>query len=270
MRPREAPVTSRAPASSRNMPRIWVPVEPIGLPRTSSSPRPRYPPWAPPSTSARPTATTRARCGTGRTAAGRSAPPSARRRRRRPPAARRRSRRRARGAVADRLADVAAVPADVQHRAMNRPNASSPRPISSGCWCAGAAAALRRVRFLTRDGVFGRGLAGRFFRAHEARLRRPVRPTLPGLSERARAARPAAGRTRRRRCPRRRVRSHPSRRARAGRRSSDRDRARRRSRPSLRRGISVSTIPGLNACAIATASWIGEPSQPYDCLWKRP
>ncbi len=40
------------------MPRICVPVEPIGLPRTSSSPRPRYPPWAPPSTSARPTATT--------------------------------------------------------------------------------------------------------------------------------------------------------------------------------------------------------------------
>ena len=40
------------------MPSICVPVEPIGLPRTSSSPRPRYPPWAPPSTSARPTATT--------------------------------------------------------------------------------------------------------------------------------------------------------------------------------------------------------------------
>ena len=62
---------------------------------------------------------------------------------------------------------------------MNRPNASSPRPISSGCWCARAAAALRRVRFLTRDGVFGRGLAGRFFRAMSATSTAGP-PTLPG------------------------------------------------------------------------------------------
>src|SRR4051794_39091431 len=44
---------------------------------------------------------------------------------------------------------------------MNRPNAASPSPISSGCWCPLGF----RVRFLTRDGVFGRTLRGRFLAA---------------------------------------------------------------------------------------------------------
>src|SRR5436190_15064179 len=45
---------------------------------------------------------------------------------------------------------------------MNRPNAASPRPISSGWWCPRG---FRVVRFLTREGVFGRTLLGRFLRA---------------------------------------------------------------------------------------------------------
>ena len=239
MRPRRRRVTSSTPARSRNTPRICVPVEPIGLPRTSSSPRPRYPPWAPPSTSAQADGDDR-EPGTERAEPRQVAArrPSARRRRRRPPAARRRSRRRRRRSR--RRSPCRRSRRSSRRRApcaMNRPNASSPRPISSGCWCAGcrrrlAARALLDPRRRLRAKPC-RTLFPRHERDFDGRYANPAR-----VSRARRAARPAAGRTRRRRCPRRRARSAPSRRARAGRSSSGRGRAPRRSRPSRRRGAS--------------------------------
>src|SRR3989442_13092065 len=44
------------------------------------------------------------------------------------------------------------------------PRATSPSPISSGCWCPRCLRDLP-LRFLIRAGVFGRSLAGRFLAA---------------------------------------------------------------------------------------------------------
>src|SRR3954452_948089 len=72
--------------------------------------------------------------------------------------------------------------------ARNTPRAPRQRPINSGCWCACASAdrpvprRLRTVRFLTRLGVFGVALWGRFLRAmrRTSLFRRSVLPLVGG------------------------------------------------------------------------------------------
>ena len=92
--------------------------------------------------------------------------------------------------------DVAAVPARTSTVAMNRPNARAPGRSARDAGARGAAAAFRRVRFFTRDGVFGRG-PGRALLPRHGRDFAGAGRTLLRASRARRSARRAGSRTRR-------------------------------------------------------------------------
>ena len=115
----------------------------------------------------------RARCGTAAPRRGRCGPPSARRDRER---GRQRVRRRADERVEARRRSSrrrTRRSSRPEHAARKTPSATSPRPISSGCWCpCGLPSALRRR--LTRFGT--RGLSVRLFRRRAIARRPSTRP----------------------------------------------------------------------------------------------
>src|SRR5918912_994675 len=63
------------------------------------------------------------------------------------------------------------------------PSATSPRPQSSGC-CSARGRAVRCLRFLIRDGLFGRSLVLRFVRGMRPRSRTGRRTLLGELGDR--------------------------------------------------------------------------------------